>query len=127
MMRLHKPIKNTNTRKAVSLAMAPVFLFAPMSCKNYRAEKAEVKKAIFFSKHPELLMAKKEVEAVKAEKSVHAFNEVVAKDVQQAVAEAPKKEVKEPQPEPVKPMELSRPAPQHVKTPLKVGLGKWWL
>ena len=92
-----------------------------------RKKKAEVKKAIFFSKHPELLMAKKEVEAGKAEKSVHAFNEVVAKDVQQAVAEAPKKEVKEPQPEPVKPMELSRPAPQHVKTPLKVGLGKWWL
>lgn len=84
-----------------------------------RKKKAEVKKAIFFSKHPELLMAKKEVEAVKSEKSVHAFNEAVKADVQQAITETPKQEPVKTQSEPVKLVEPPKT--------LRVGLGQRWL
>lgn len=73
-----------------------------------KKKKAELKKAVFYTKHPELLQAKKVVDSKLSEEKVVKFNE----------------SVKEPEPIREEPpaVTVTTPAPKEIKTerPLKV-------
>ena len=103
-----------------------------------KKKKAEVRKAMFYAKHPDLLQAKKEYDTKMASVNAEKFNEAIA-EVQVQVKEEPKPKVKEepvkvPEPEHVKAtVPVSSPtfvptkqAPQHSHKPLVVGLGQKW-
>ena len=101
-----------------------------------KKKKAEVRKAMFYAKHPDLLQAKKEYDTKMASVNAEKFNEAIA-EVQVQVKEEPKPKVKEPETvkeEPVKAtvpvssptfVPTKQPAPQHAR-PLVVGLGAKW-
>jgi hypothetical protein len=105
-----------------------------------KKKKAEVRKALFYAKHPDLLQAKKEYDTKMASVNAEKFNEAIA-EVQVQVKEEPKPKVNEPEPvklpepEPVKAtVPVSSPtfvptkqAPvQHSHKPLVVGLNSKW-
>ena len=108
-----------------------------------KKKKAEVRKAMFYQKHPDLLLAKKEFESKMESVNTEKFNEAIAENKKEP--EKVKEQVKpEPVPEPVKtpapvhapvavqaPAPVKTPAPQHshshsVSRPLVVGMGAKW-
>lgn len=106
-----------------------------------KKKKAEVRKAMFYAKHPDLLQAKKEYDTKMASVNAEKFNEAIAEVKEKPkVKEEPKPEpVKEPEPEPVRVtvpvaspsfVPTKQPAPQHARAaasaPLVVGLGQKW-
>jgi hypothetical protein len=100
-----------------------------------KKKKAEVRKAMFYAKHPDLLMAKREYDNKMASVNVEKFNEAIAVSSK----EEPKPKAKEPEPvkvpevkvaEPVKvPLPQvplpQKPVPQHSKA-FVVGMGQKW-
>ena len=105
-----------------------------------KKKKAEVRKAMFYAKHPDLLQAKKDYEAKMASVNTEKFNEAIAEGKKE-VKEEPKQvapetvqvQVQATIPAPVtiqKPMvqttvPMSMPVPQHSR-PLVVGLNAKW-
>ena len=98
-----------------------------------KKKRAEVRKAMFYAKHPDLLAAKKDYESKMSAQQAEKFNETIAEQ-QKEPAQA---KVKEQEPEPVKAtVPVASPsfvpskaaaAPQHSHKPLIVGLnGKWF-
>lgn len=104
-----------------------------------KKKKAEVRKAMFYAKHPDLLQAKKEYDTKMASVNAEKFNEAIAE-----VKEEPKPKAKEPEPKPEpEPVRVTvpvaspsfvptkQPAPQHARaaasSPLVVGLGQKWI
>lgn len=98
-----------------------------------KRKKAEVRKAMFYAKHPDLLQAKREYEAKMATVNTEKFNEAIKDEPKQVPVQA-KEETPEPAPVQQKPAiqttvpvsMVVTPAPQHVVKPLVVGLGQKW-
>jgi hypothetical protein len=98
-----------------------------------RKKKAEVRKAMFYAKHPELLKAKATAEAIVQEEAVKKFNESVKPEPE---IEEPVRPIKEPVREkvpeakvieikndpPAAPVVIKPATPQH----LRVGLNAKW-
>lgn len=107
-----------------------------------KKKKAEVRKAMFYAKHPDLLQAKKEYEAKMSSVNAEKFNEAIAEPKQVQVKEEPAPapapapiQATIPAPVPIqKPavqvsVPMSVPAPQHTHVPtrpLVVGLNSRW-
>ena len=104
-----------------------------------KKKKAEVRKAMFYQKHPDLLLAKKEFESKMESVNIEKFNEAIAENKKEPEKKPVKPEpVQTPVPEPVKtpvqapaPVAVKTPAPQHshshsVSRPLVVGMGAKW-
>lgn len=95
-----------------------------------KKKKAEVRKAMFYQKHPDLLQAKKDYEAKVAAESTEKFNQTIKAEP----TPEPKQEVKAPEPEPVKATVVPTVVPtkqlqqqvQHNHKPLVVGLNSKW-
>lgn len=97
-----------------------------------KKKKAEVRKAMFYAKHPDLLAAKKDYDSKIAAQQTDKFNESITEPVKG------KEKVKEPEPEP-EPVKATVPvaspsfvpskaaAPQHSHNkPFVVGLNSKW-
>jgi hypothetical protein len=92
-----------------------------------RKKKAELRKAIFYAKHPELAQAKQAVESKVSEEKVVKFNESVKepepiREKPAPAVQATVPAVKEIKSEPA--ITVTRPAPQHVKAPIRLGWGE---
>ena len=108
-----------------------------------KKKKAEVRKAMFYQKHPDLLLAKKEFESKMESVNTEKFNEAIAENKKEPEKEKVKEKVKEPEPAPVAPapvavqtpapVAVKTPAPQHShshsvsRPPLVVGMGAKWI
>lgn len=102
-----------------------------------KKKKAEVRKAMFYAKHPDLLQAKKEYEAKMSSVNAEKFNEAIKEEPKQVQVkeEAPAIQATIPAPVTIqKPavqitVPMSAPAPQHTHVPtrpLVVGLNAKW-
>lgn len=113
-----------------------------------KKKKAEVRKAMFYAKHPDLLQAKKEFESKMESVNIAKFNEAIAENKPEPEKVQVKEQVKEQvqvkpethrEPEPEKPKPAPAPAPvkmvgqapQHthshsVSRPLVVAMGSKW-
>lgn len=97
-----------------------------------KKKKQEVKKALFYAKHPQLKIAKEEFETKVAEEAAAKFNESLTEEpkrevkvpVREEVAPTVRKLTKEPAPIETPPVEIPKPAP--VAAPLVVQFGGKW-
>ena len=102
-----------------------------------KRKKAEVRKAMFYQKHPDLLLAKKDYEEKIAAVNTEKFNEALTDKVKEVKVKEEVKEVAAPAPAPAPtPAPAPAPAPavkatialpQHAHKPFSVGLNSKWL
>ena len=97
-----------------------------------KRKKAEVRKAMFYQKHPDLLLAKKDYEEKIAAVNTEKFNEALTDKVKEVKVKEEVKEVAKSEPIPI-PAPAPAPAvkatialPQHAHKPFSVGLNAKW-
>jgi hypothetical protein len=94
-----------------------------------KRKKAEIRKAMFYQKHPDLLQAKRDYEAKMSTVNTEKFNEAIAepKQVKEVQEPEPQVQVQKPAIQATVPVSMVvTPPPQHVVKPLVVGLNAKW-